>query len=200
MPSIFPRHPLANLEPLDWHDHTTGIINRARNTLLLVTLSFLVCALLLHAFHLSQSLQSMLLLFLLPTLLSSVLMFRLRRFAMRDLYDISLHAERNRGLAAGNDKDGDGKITGDERVNESVEWLNALLRGVWVIGFIAVLLTIIVINLYSLPSANNQSRAVRPLVSPHPSFIPPTRLRALTNMYPTSQCQTDILRRFPWRS
>ena len=31
----------------------------------------------------------------------------------------------------GSDEDSDGKVEANERVRESVEWLNALLRGVW---------------------------------------------------------------------
>ena len=36
-----------------------------------------------------------------------------------------------RGLRAGSDVDGDGKITDEERTRESAEWANALIRGLW---------------------------------------------------------------------
>ena len=36
-----------------------------------------------------------------------------------------------RGLKAGSDVDGDGKISDEERIKESAEWANAVLRGVW---------------------------------------------------------------------
>ncbi|KAG8829696.1 hypothetical protein FRC20_008608, partial [Serendipita sp. 405] len=48
--------------------------------------------------------------------------------------DADRHAwavERRRGLQAGPDKDGDGKIEAEEKIKESAEWLNALLKGVW---------------------------------------------------------------------
>lgn len=36
-----------------------------------------------------------------------------------------------RGLQAGSDLNGDGKVEGDERTKEGAEWANAVLRGVW---------------------------------------------------------------------
>lgn len=58
--------------------------------------------------------------------------FRLRDFVKRDLADRLWNAERERGVQAGDDLDGNGIISADERVKESVEWLNALLRRIWV--------------------------------------------------------------------
>ena len=66
-----------------------------------------------------------------PTVLAYVLVFRLRRIVREDLEDRVWHSERMRGLRAGSDADGDGKVSDEERIRESAEWANAVLRGLW---------------------------------------------------------------------
>ena len=66
-----------------------------------------------------------------PSIFAYVLLFRLRNLARNDLDDRMWHSERMRGLKAGSDIDGDGKISDEERIKESAEWANAVLRGVW---------------------------------------------------------------------
>ena len=66
-----------------------------------------------------------------PTLLSYSLLFALERKSAEDFQDHMWDSERVRGLAAGEDQDGDGITSAEERVKESAEWLNAVLRGIW---------------------------------------------------------------------
>ncbi|KAL5494884.1 hypothetical protein ACEPAI_346 [Sanghuangporus weigelae] len=66
-----------------------------------------------------------------PSLFAYTLLFALDRKSEEDFEDHVWDAERARGLAAGEDQNGDGMIGTDERIKESTEWLNAFLRGVW---------------------------------------------------------------------
>lgn len=66
-----------------------------------------------------------------PTIIAYSLLFMVGRKSSEDFEDRVWEAERERGLTAGKDKDKDGKIEIEERIRESAEWLNALLRGVW---------------------------------------------------------------------
>ena len=66
-----------------------------------------------------------------PALVSYTLLFRLNQAAQADFEQRIWHSERMRGLKAGSDVDGDGKISGEERIKESAEWANAVLRGIW---------------------------------------------------------------------
>ena len=67
----------------------------------------------------------------LPTFLAYTLLFRIQNISQRDFDDRAWDSERIRGLRAGSDLDGDGVVGPDERVRESAEWANAVLRGVW---------------------------------------------------------------------
>lgn len=66
-----------------------------------------------------------------PTLLAYSLLFALERKSAEDFEDHMWDSERARGLAAGEDHDGDGVVQTGERIKESAEWLNTVLRGVW---------------------------------------------------------------------
>ncbi|KAI0690861.1 hypothetical protein BC835DRAFT_1352336 [Cytidiella melzeri] len=57
--------------------------------------------------------------------------FRMHRASQVEFDDRVWHSERMRGLRAGSDADVDGQVTTEERTNESAEWANALLRGIW---------------------------------------------------------------------
>ena len=66
-----------------------------------------------------------------PSLLAYTLLFAIERQSEEDFEDHVWDAERARGVAAGQDHDGDGEVGVDERIKESAEWLNAVLTGVW---------------------------------------------------------------------
>ena len=66
-----------------------------------------------------------------PAFLSYALLFRVNKVSEADFEQRIWHAERMRGLAAGSDVDGDGKVTDEERTRESAEWANAVVRGLW---------------------------------------------------------------------
>ncbi|EED84133.1 predicted protein [Postia placenta Mad-698-R] len=66
-----------------------------------------------------------------PSLLAYTLLFRMRNISRSDFEDRAWHAERLRGLGARVDREGDNQIEDGDRPRESVEWLNAVLRGVW---------------------------------------------------------------------
>lgn len=69
-----------------------------------------------------------------PTLLAYSLLFALDRKSAEDFMDHMWDSERARGIAAGEDHDGDGIVQTEERIKESAEWLNTLLKGVWPIA------------------------------------------------------------------
>jgi len=66
-----------------------------------------------------------------PAALSLLWMYRMQSKSEDDADRRVWDVERKRGLQAGQDKDGDGKIEVEEKIKESAEWLNALLAGVW---------------------------------------------------------------------
>ena len=66
-----------------------------------------------------------------PTFLAYMMHFRVKSLSHNDFEDRIWHSERVRGLRAGDDLDGDGRIAAEERTKESAEWLNSVLRGVW---------------------------------------------------------------------
>ena len=66
-----------------------------------------------------------------PSLFAYNLFFALDRKLAENFDDHAWDAERRRGLAAGEDQDGDGLVSTEERVKESAEWLNAFLKGIW---------------------------------------------------------------------
>ena len=66
-----------------------------------------------------------------PAFFAYCLLFRANKLAADDFERRLWHAERIRGLRAGSDLDGDGKVTDEERTRESAEWANAILRGLW---------------------------------------------------------------------
>lgn len=58
-------------------------------------------------------------------------MYRMQSKSEDDMDRRAWNVERKRGLRAGYDVDRDGKIEVEEKIKESAEWLNALLKGVW---------------------------------------------------------------------
>lgn len=83
------------------------------------------------AYLLSTSLVSTVAVLSLPTCFAYILFFRIQNMSRADFDDRAWDTERIRGLRAGSDLDGDGVVGPDERVRESAEWANAVLRGLW---------------------------------------------------------------------
>lgn len=69
--------------------------------------------------------------FIPPSLITVFLLHRLQRHAHEHEDQQIWNMERQRGLQAGYDLNEDGKVDITERIRESAEWFNALLRGVW---------------------------------------------------------------------
>ena len=69
--------------------------------------------------------------FIPPSLIAIFLLHRLQRHAHEHEDQQIWNMERQRGLQAGYDLNGDGEVDITERIQESAEWFNALLRGVW---------------------------------------------------------------------
>lgn len=66
-----------------------------------------------------------------PALVTYAAIFRLKKAIDFDWDAHVWHAERRRGMTAGSDTDGDGNVSQEERTQESAEWVNTLLRGLW---------------------------------------------------------------------
>ena len=66
-----------------------------------------------------------------PLLFSYCLLFSVQSKASQEYDSRAWDSERQRGLTAGEDSNRDGRVSADERVKESAEWLNATLRYIW---------------------------------------------------------------------
>lgn len=66
-----------------------------------------------------------------PFMLSAYSWIRLQNHSIENADRHAWQVERERGLLAGYDEDQSGKVESDEKIKESAEWLNALLRGIW---------------------------------------------------------------------
>lgn len=98
-------------------------------TIIYISLAYSGFMLLSHL--LSNSLVSTIAVLSLPSCLAYILLFRVQSISRTDFDDRAWDTERIRGLRAGSDLDGDGVVGSDERVSESAEWANAVLRGLW---------------------------------------------------------------------
>ncbi|CAL1709607.1 unnamed protein product [Somion occarium] len=115
--------------PPNWSDHETHVSVATSHTIILIALAYITCfavACLISNFFYSFALAT-----IPPSLLTYVLLFRLHNVLRNDFEDRIWHSERMRGMSAGSDVDRDGKVSDRERVKESAEWANAVLRGVW---------------------------------------------------------------------
>ncbi|KAI0089465.1 hypothetical protein BDY19DRAFT_942448 [Irpex rosettiformis] len=119
----------TNFPPPDWEKHQEEITAKVTSGLLTISLTYTTCFLLSRL--LSNSILSTAFALIVPTIVAYAVNFRIHRLSKIDFDDRAWHSERARGLRAGSDVDGDGKVTGEERTKESAEWANALLRGVW---------------------------------------------------------------------
>ncbi|RDX44545.1 hypothetical protein OH76DRAFT_1408962 [Lentinus brumalis] len=114
--------------PPDWKEHRDHVLSITNSSTVYISGAF-VTAFLVSTFFSSRILRVLCL--IPPAFLSFLLLFRINKAAQGDFEQRVWHAERMRGLAAGSDVDGDGKVTDDERTRESAEWANAVIRGLW---------------------------------------------------------------------
>lgn len=132
---------------LDWNAHKCYVLEQTQNEIpkimaayiIFPVLTYLASTVFLREIHLpiSQSYFSVRQLIYLcfslipPSIFAYVSHFALRHKSAEDFADRVWDSERARGIAAGQDSDGDGRISNEERIKESAEWLNAALRGIW---------------------------------------------------------------------
>lgn len=112
----------------DWDAHRKRIFSTILSTTLHIVLAYKI------SFYLATFLPTTFfstLAVIAPTFYASVLFVRAQNISRKDFEDHAWHSERVRGLRAGSDLDGDGNISTEERVNESAEWANEMLRGIW---------------------------------------------------------------------
>lgn len=111
----------TNLLAIDWDEHRSRVKLAIDRSIPLITLSYLVCFTIAHFIH--HPYFSFALATIPSSFLAYTLLFRLRNLA-RNKFDGRVW------LKAGSDVDGGGKVSEEERIKESVEWANAVLRGV----------------------------------------------------------------------
>lgn len=121
--------------PPDLGGQREYLLSLFNTTVSRMTLAFTIVPILAFSFS-PPSLTNRPLFLLIPSLgipaaLSFMWMYRMQSKSQDDADRRAWDVERRRGLAAGLDKDKDGKIDVDEKIKESAEWLNALLAGVW---------------------------------------------------------------------
>ncbi|CDO71515.1 hypothetical protein BN946_scf184910.g14 [Trametes cinnabarina] len=114
--------------PPNWKQHRDHVLSITNTSIVYSSAAFV------GSFLLSTLLSSLTvrIICLLPAVFFAYcLLFRVNKAAEADFEQRIWHAERMRGLAAGSDVDGDGNVTDEERVRESAEWANAVIRGLW---------------------------------------------------------------------
>ncbi|KAI0643938.1 hypothetical protein C8Q79DRAFT_977606 [Trametes meyenii] len=114
--------------PPNWKEHRDKVVAIINRGILLISGSFIMAFLLSTLF---SSVLGRISCLLPPAFLSYCVLFKTNKTAEADFEQRIWHAERMRGLAAGSDVDGDGKVTDEERTRESAEWANAVVRGLW---------------------------------------------------------------------
>ncbi|KAI8972445.1 hypothetical protein BD414DRAFT_469487 [Trametes punicea] len=114
--------------PPDWKEHRNKVLSITNSSIAYISTAFIASFLSSFFF---VGVTARVLCLLLAAFLSYCLFFRLNKSAEADFEQRVWHAERMRGLAAGSDVDGDGKVTDEERTRESAEWANAVIRGIW---------------------------------------------------------------------
>ncbi|KAI0822359.1 hypothetical protein BC628DRAFT_1364753 [Trametes gibbosa] len=118
----------GSFPPPNWKEFRDNVVSIANTSILFISAAFVA------AFALSALFSSAFarLLCAVPSaFLGYCLIFRMNKAAEADFERRVWHAERMRGLAAGSDVDGDGKVTDEERMRESAEWANTIVRGLW---------------------------------------------------------------------
>ncbi|KAI0050335.1 hypothetical protein FA95DRAFT_1555850 [Auriscalpium vulgare] len=113
----------------DWNEHRDVVVSTSTESIYILAASCFV-SLIILALPVHVILRVPLAL-LPPAIATPTVINRIRNTAVQDADARAWHAERIRGLRAGDDRDRDGKVGGEERMRESAEWANAVLRGVW---------------------------------------------------------------------
>ncbi|KAI0329974.1 hypothetical protein GY45DRAFT_1278584, partial [Cubamyces sp. BRFM 1775] len=117
-----------NFPPPDWKRHRDKVLSVTNTTVAYTSAAFVACFVFSNVFSSFTARTTC----LVPAALFAYsLFFRANKAAEADFEQRVWHAERMRGLAAGSDVDGDGKVTDEERTRESAEWANAIIRGLW---------------------------------------------------------------------
>ncbi|KAH9937796.1 uncharacterized protein BXZ73DRAFT_89230 [Epithele typhae] len=114
--------------PPDWKQHHERVLALTNTAILQLCAAFALSFLLSLFF---TRLVPRLTAVLPGALFAYAVLFRADRVATREWAQRVWHAERLRGLRAGDDLDGDGTVEDEERTRESAEWANAFLRGLW---------------------------------------------------------------------
>ncbi|KAL1939462.1 hypothetical protein VTO73DRAFT_10018 [Trametes versicolor] len=114
--------------PPDWKEHRDKMLSITNSSITYIATAFVGAFLFSTLF---SGVTARVLCLIPPAFLSYSLFFRMNKASEADFEQRMWHAERMRGLAAGSDVDGDGKVTDEERTRESAEWANALVRGLW---------------------------------------------------------------------
>ncbi|KAI0683010.1 hypothetical protein BC835DRAFT_1473614 [Cytidiella melzeri] len=119
----------TNFPPPDWDQHRKQVAGTVTPSILAIAFTYAAC------FHISHLIPNTLLsasfVLVIPTLVAYTMNFRMHRASQVNFDDRVWHSEHMRGLRAGSDVDVDGQVTTEKRTNESAEWANALLRGIW---------------------------------------------------------------------
>ena len=129
--------------PPDWTAHKNRLHAMTRGTVLIVSGAYISSFLLNACFSTSPSqlfnfnarvsisyLIRASITLAVPTLIAYVALYYMQRSAMVDYENHFWDTERRRGLKAGLDRDGDGRVEAHERTKESAEWANNLLAEV----------------------------------------------------------------------
>lgn len=114
---------------VDSVEHQARVQEATYRSVLLTAAAYVTSAFLASVFHAAR--YHFFLWLIPPTVLAYIIVFRLRKIIREDLEDRVWHSERMRGLRAGSDVDGDGRVSDEERIRESAEWANAVMRGLW---------------------------------------------------------------------
>ncbi|KAI5121834.1 hypothetical protein M0805_003268 [Coniferiporia weirii] len=131
--------------PPDWVAHVSYMLKLTRSAIVKIMAAYIIFPFLVYfvsgflgdaraksCSHSFLSLGVFLVLSLaLPSFLAYSLLFALEKKSAEDFTDRVWDSERARGLAAGEDQDGNGIVDVEERTKESAEWVNAILRGIW---------------------------------------------------------------------
>ncbi|KAM5531360.1 hypothetical protein V8D89_006496 [Ganoderma adspersum] len=114
--------------PPDWKQHRDHVLSITNFAAVYVCLSFVISFALSAAF---SDWHYRLLCSAPPVFVGYCSLFWVNKAAETDFEQRVWHAERMRGLAAGSDVNRDGNVSDEERIKESAEWANALVRGLW---------------------------------------------------------------------
>ncbi|KAL4247548.1 hypothetical protein ABKN59_007359 [Abortiporus biennis] len=120
----------TSFPPPDMTEHTTRVVSATRDSILVLTVSFAICFLFAQLFLYSHPFAYYTIL-IPPCIFSFILIKRIQNISKNDFGERIWHSERMRGLQAGANAGDDSNASDGERMKESAEWANTLLRGIW---------------------------------------------------------------------